>query len=215
MIAVMRLRTIALPALTAATLTGCGGERVVAWSESRYPVRLMIQNRLAAPVVIAVDGSALLGLDGGESGGLTVPASAQWLTWNSAKPMDNTGKPIPDDIPEIAVSIGGINRTLDISNVIQDRTYITARFFNGTAAAVSIGVFDGSTVACAAVLPPVQGQVAGYTQIGYYRLLPTTEIRAYRDPAGCMGPYAAWPAEDVRKFQPGTGQVTLFLLEAP
>lgn len=200
--------------LSAACLVACGTDPVSSTASS-YPVRLTIHNRLVAPVTIAVDGSPLLGLDGGESSGLTTSSSAQWLTWNSAKPMDNTGRPIPDDIPEIAVSVSGINKTLEITNVILDRTYITARFFNGTTTPVSIGVYDGSRVACAAALPSLQGTVAGYTQMGYYGLRPATEIRAYRDPATCTGPYTAWPADEIRAFEPGTGRVTLFLLVAP
>ena len=42
--------------------------------------------------------------------------------------MDDAGRPIPDDIQEITVAVSGINRTLEISNVIQDRAYITGRF---------------------------------------------------------------------------------------
>lgn len=212
--AMLRPMPVCLLLSAAACLAACGVDAPGSTASS-YPVRLTIHNRLVAPVTIAVDGNPLLGLDGGESSGLTVSSSAQWLTWNSAKPMDNAGRPIPDDIPEISVSVSGINKTLEITNVIQDRTYITGRFFNGTTAPVSIGVFDGSRVACAAALPSLQGTVAGYTQIGYYRLLPATEIRAYRDPATCSGPYSAWPADEIRAFEPGTGRVTLFLLAAP
>lgn len=193
----------------------CGSERGTGVHESSYPVQLIITNRLAAPVSIAIDGIPTLGLPGGASSALTVASSAQWLTWTSAKPMDASGVPIPDDIAEVTVSVSGINRSLEISHVIQDRTYITGRFFNGTRSPVSIGVFDGTGVSCAAAMPAMIGDVAGYTQIGYYRLRPETEIRAYRDPRDCTGPFVAWPKESLRTFEPGTGQVTLVLTTAP
>lgn len=203
--------------LTAALLlaTGCAPERGAGLHDSNYPVQLTITNRLAAPVSIAIDGIPALGLPGGASSALTVSSSAQWLTWTSAKPMDATGIPIPDDIAEVVVAVSGINRSLEISHVIQDRTYITGRFFNGTRSAVSIGVFDGTDVSCAAAMPAMIGDVAGYTQIGYYRLRPETEIRAYRDPRDCTGPFVTWPREALRTFEPGTGQVTLVLTTAP
>lgn len=194
---------------------GCAAERGTGIHDSRYPVQLIIANRLAAPVSIAIDGTPTLGLPGGASSALTVSSSAQWLTWTSAKPMDAAGVPIPDDIAEVTVSVSGINRTLEISHIIQDRTYITGRFFNGTRSPVSIGVFDGTDVACAAAMPAMMGDVAGYTQIGYYRLRPETEIRAYRDPRDCTGPFLAWPKEALRSFEAGTGQVTLVLTTPP
>lgn len=193
---------------------GCAGDPVTSL-DSGHPVQFTVVNRLVAPVAIAIDGTPQLGLGGGGSSPLTVGGSAQWLTWTSAKPMDDAGRPIPDDIQEITVAVSGINRTLEISNVIQDRTFITGRFFNGTRSPVSIGVHDGTTVSCAAAMPAMMGDVAGYTQIGYYRLESATEIRAYRDPRNCTGPYLAWPRESLREFEPGTGQVTLVLLNAP
>lgn len=206
------------PGLAAAALllaAGCAPDRGTGIQESNYPVRLTITNRLAAPVSIAIDGAPTLGLPGGASSALTVSSTAQWLTWTSAKPMDAAGIPIPDEITEVTVSVSGINRTLEISHIIQDRTYITGRFFNGTRSPVSIGVFDGTDVACAAAMPAMMGDVAGYTQIGYYRLRPETEIRAYRDPRDCTGPFVAWPKESLRTFQPGSGQVTLVLTTPP
>ena len=202
------------PLLAVAVLAGCQSEKIATGS-SDHPVQFTISNRLAAPVAIAIDGSPQLGLGGGGTAPLTVRASAQWLTWTSAKPMDDQGRPIQDDIQEISIAVSGINRALEITNVIQDRTYITGRFFNGTRNPVSIAVFDGTNVSCAAAMPAMTGDVAGYTQIGYYRLRPETEIRAYRDPRDCTGPFVAWPRESLRTFEAGTGQVTLVLTTAP
>lgn len=180
-----------------------------------FAVQFVATNHLLAPVTILVDGEPYLVLKGGASSPVTVSSRAQWLTWTSAKPMDAAGRQIRDDIGEIRVGVGGLNRELQITNVIADQTYITARFLNSTAAAVSIGVFDGDRVACAAALPARAGIVSGYTQIGYYRLRAATEIRAYRHPTDCTGTYTAWPAALLREYGPRSGLLTLFLDSAP
>jgi len=57
--------------------------------------------------------------------------------------------------------------------------------------------------------------VRGFTQIGYYRLLPATEIRAYREPTNCTGPYFSWPLSELRKFDEKSGLLVLSLDTAP
>jgi len=179
-----------------------------------FPVTFTVSNRLVAPVMIAIDGVPSLGLPGGASSSLTVPSSAQWLTWTSAKPMDGSGNPIADDIPEVRVAVGGIGRGLDIRNVIEDQTYVTAELFNHTDAAVWIGVWNGTATACAAFLPAKTPTVPGYTRIGYYRLLPTTEIRAHRD-ANCTGPHLSWRYQALASPIVGSGLIALVLESAP
>ena len=178
-------------------------------------MRFAVTNALIAPVTISIDGAPQATLVNGASIGLTVPSTAQWLTWTSAKPMDARGRPIPDDIGEVRVAVSGINGALEIRNVIEDRTYITARVFNLTTAPVSIGVYDGSAVSCAGELPATSGGEVGFVQIGYYRLLPTTEVRAYRDPSRCTGPYVSWPATRLAGFAAKSGLLALVLETAP
>ena len=180
-----------------------------------YQVQFLVANELVAPVTITIDGEPYAILQGGRSTSLTVLSSRQWLTWVSAKPMDARGVPIPDDIGDVRMSIAGIRGTLEISNIIQDQTYVTARIFNASTSPVSIGVFDGSTVSCASALPGAAGAVLGFTQIGYYRLLPATEIRAYRDPSRCTGTYVAWSPAQLQEFVPRSGLLTLLLDAAP
>ena len=180
-----------------------------------FPVEFLVSNRLIAPITISVDGIPIVGLQGGGSTGLTVSSTAQWLTWMSAKPMDSRGQPIPDDIVEVTVMISGINRLLEISNVINDQTYITAGIVNHTNAPVSIGVYDGFSVSCASELPATSGTVGGFTRIGYYKLLPATEVRAYRDPSRCSGPYVSWPSSQLKGFIDKSGLVSLSLDSAP
>jgi hypothetical protein len=180
-----------------------------------FRVQFEVSNRLLAPVAIAIDGVAHLNLSGGGRASLSVPSFAQWLSWNSAKPMDSEGEPIQDDIGEVIVSVSGINGALEITNVIQDQTYITAQIHNLTTAPVSIGVFDGTGVSCAARLPAASSSRTGYTQIGYYRLLPATELRAYRDPAACSGAYVPWTPAEIKNFAPKSGLVVLTLESAP
>jgi hypothetical protein len=178
-------------------------------------VQFQVLNSLIAPVTIAVDGVPYVGLSEGRSSGLSVSSNAQWLTWTSAKPMDARRQLILDDIGEVRVSVSGINGTLEIHNVIADQTYVTARIFNYTPSAVSIGVFDGSSVSCVSELPGTSGTVAAFTQTGYYRLLPATEIRAYRDPAKCTGPYSTWGTTELKGFNRKSGLVYLTLDAAP
>jgi hypothetical protein len=182
---------------------------------SEFPVRVQVYNNLMAPVTVSVDGTPHAGLQGGANTGLTVSSLAQWVTWTSAKPMDANRQPIPDDIGEVKIAAGGINLVLEISNVIRDQTYVTARIVNFTKAQVSIGVYDGSSVSCASELPAGSNDGAGFTQIGYYRLLPATEIRAYRDPSHCTGPYFSWPSSQLKAFAPKSGLLTLSLESAP
>lgn len=182
-------------------------------SPGSFPVSFTVINHLAAPVTIAVDGEPILGLKPGTGSALTVPSTAQWLTWSSAKPMDPAGRPVPDDLGDVQVAIGGINRVLEISNVVGDQPYITAEFFNVTSRAAYIGVHDGTSVACAARLPAASN-VAGYTRIGYYRLTAVMELRAYRDTA-CTGSFVTWSAERLRSYMARSGLIALTIDTPP
>ena len=192
----------------------CASDRTAAPAE--FPVRLLVSNNLIAPVTISIDGVPFLGLKSGGSSEITVSSTAQWLTWSSAKPLDSHGQLIPDDIAEVRLAVLGINRVLEINNVIGDQTYITASVFNYTKAPVSVGVYDGSSVSCASELPGAPDAVTtGFTQIGYYRLLSATEVRAYRDPSHCTGPYVAWPTSELKGFTAKSGLLFLSLRTAP
>jgi hypothetical protein len=191
---------------------GCGTSPA---APSDTLIRFHVSNHLLAPVAIRVDGVAYVNLSGGASTNVTVSREAQWLSWLSAKPMDFEGQPIRDDLSEVQVSLSGIDLQLDISNVVNGQTYITAQILNFTSAPVSIGVYNESSVTCAARLPAASGGTSAFTQIGYYRLLGTTEIRAYRDPSTCTGPYTAWSSSQIRDFSAKSGLVSLRLDSAP
>lgn len=191
-------------------IVACESSRVAS-AAADFPVQFDVVNNLVAPVTISIDGRPTLGLLGGRSGSLTVSSRSQWLTWRSAKPLDANGVIIPDDIGDISVAVGGINRALDISNIIQDRPYFTARIVNRATASVSIGLFDGKSVTCVSMLPAS----SAYTQTGYYLLQPSTELRGYRDPANCTGPYVVWPNAQLRQYEPKSGFVVLALDTAP
>ena len=178
-------------------------------------MRFIVANELLAPITIAIDDTVSLILANGASGGMTVAPNKQWLTWTSAKAADSNGAPIPDDIGQVKIRVSGIHFILEITNVIGDVTYVTAQLFNQTSAQVSIGVYDGSAVSCASVLRAKAGDVRGFTKIGYYRLLAATEIRAYRDPTGCTGPYISWSGSELTNFSPKSGLVSLTLSSAP
>jgi hypothetical protein len=181
-----------------------------------FLIHFQVTNDLIAPVTVAIDGTPVAILSSGKGAPLTVSSSAQWLTWTSAKPAGADGVPIPDHIGEVKIPVSGIGGVLEIRNVIADQTYFTARIFNATRTQVSIGVFDGSEVACAGVLPAATSNGAnGLVQIGYYRLLPATELRAYRDGARCDGPYAAWPTSTLKAYAANSGLVLLTLNAAP
>ena len=197
-----------------ALVTACESDRGTA-SQAKFPVSFVVSNNLIAPVSISIDGIPYVSLQGGTRTSLTVSSTTQWLTWTSAKPMDSDGQPIPDDIGKVTLAPAGINAELEISNVINDQTYVTARIFNFTNAPVSIGVYDGSSVSCASQLPGASGTVSGFTQIGYYRLLPTTELRAYRDRSRCTGPYLSWPSSQLKGFIAKSGLLTLALDSPP
>lgn len=180
-----------------------------------FPVQLIVANALIAPIAISVDGVPVVGLKSGVSSGITVSSSAKQLTWTSAKPMDMNGRVIEDDIGEVKIALGSIGGLLEIGNVIDNQTYITAQILNATEVRVSIGVSDGTQVSCGVPLSAASGGVLGFTRTGYYRLLPTTEIRAYRDPKRCAGPYTRWPASELRAFSPSSGLVILTLDSPP
>ena len=179
-----------------------------------FPVRFLVANALVAPVTISIDGTTSAILTSGKEIGLTVSSRAQWLTWTTAKPTAADGVPISDDIGEVRIPISGINGALEIHNVIADQTYITARIFNLTNAQVSIGVFDGSSVSCAGVLPAALDSVSGVVQIGYYRLQRATELRAYRG-ARCTGSHVSWPPSQLAGYAARSGLLTLALTAAP
>ncbi|HEX4684817.1 MAG TPA: hypothetical protein VH277_19015 [Gemmatimonadaceae bacterium] len=195
---------------------GCGGDGPgVTGSTGTAVVRFIVTNDLSAPVTVAIDDTVALILSTGGSSGLAVPPTAQWLNWTSAKPTDSVGTPIPDDIGRVAVRISGISRVAEITNVINDTTYFTAEISNPTSTRVSIGVYDGTSVSCVSVLRAASAGVAGFTKTGYYRLLARTELRAYRDPSFCTGPYVSWSASQLASLDPRSGLVRVNLTAAP
>jgi len=181
-----------------------------------FPIHFQVTNDLVAPVTVRIDGTPVAILSSGKGTALTVSSSAQWLTWTSAKPAGADGAPIPDHIGEVKIPVSGISGLLEIRNVIADQTYVTARIFNATRAQVVIGVFDGYDVACAGVLPAATSDgTSGLVQIGYYRLLPATEVRAYRDGSHCSGTYVAWPGSILKGYAANSGLLLLTLDTAP
>lgn len=178
------------------------------------PVTFRAANDLVAPVTIKVDGEPYLILSPGRSTQVTLPANTR-LTWTSAKPADAHGQMIPDEIGEQTVDVSSITGALEITNIIGSQTYFTARIFNFTTTRVSIGVFEGSALWCAALLPESSQGAPGFIIIGYYRLLPATELRAYTASADCTGAYVSWPSSQLTGFQANSGLLTLSLETAP
>ena len=187
----------------------CSGDNVMVPTQTG-PVTFRAANDLVAPVTIKVDGSPYLILSSGRSTQVTLPANTR-LTWTSAKPADAHGQMIPDEIGEQTVDVSSILGALEITNVIGSQTYFTARIFNFTNTRVSIGVFEGSTLWCAALLPGASAGGPGFTLIGYYRLLPATEVRAYTTSADCTGAYVTWPSSQLTGLQAKSGLLTLSL----
>src|SRR3954464_5814744 len=113
--------------LSLALLSACGGEASSPTSVGNIPFqrRFVVTNRLLAPITIWIDDSISVILGNGSSSGLTVSSAAVWLKWTSAKPADSHGVQIPDVIVEVKLPLTGIGFTLDITNVINDATYIT------------------------------------------------------------------------------------------
>lgn len=200
----------ALAAAATACRSGIGGPA------DDLPIHFQVTNALIAPVTISVDGTTYSILSNGKETSITVPSNAQWLTWTSAKPAGPDGMAIPDQLGEVRIPVSGINGSLEIANVVDDQTYITARVFNSTASQVSIGVTDGMSLYCAGVVPAASADgVKGFVQIGYYRLVPSTEVRAYRDASHCTGSYVAWPSSQLMAFAAKSGLLTLLLETSP
>jgi hypothetical protein len=200
--------------LILALLCGCAGE-VRLSTGPLQPYQFEVTNRLLAPITIAIDDNVTAIIRNGNSTGIIAASSAQWLTWTSAKPADMHGAEIPDDIRKQRIGVPAIRLALEITNVINDTTYITASIFNETTSDASIGIFDGTSVACVSWLPAKSGAVHGFTQTGYYRLHAATEIRAYRFGSDCTGTFVAWPRTLLASFEPKSGLVTLVLNAAP
>lgn len=201
-------RLVVLPVMV--LVTGCGGNAAMT-TPTAFSVRFVATNDLLAPVTILVDGSPYAILSNGRSVDLNLSSKAR-VTWTSAKPADANGQMIPDQIGEVNVAVTAIHGVLDITNVIDDQTYITASIFNHTASPVSIGVFDGISVSCASQLPGASQSTSGFTQTGYYRLVASTQFRAYRA-SNCTGDYIAWPSSELAAFEPKSGRVILTLTE--
>ena len=198
---------------TFALFAACSGDNVMLPTQTG-PVTFRAANDLIAPVTIKVDGQPYLILSSGRSTQVTLPANTR-LTWTSAKPADSRGQLIPDEIGEQTVDVSSITGALEITNVIGDQTYFTARIFNFTSGAVSIGVFEGSRLWCAALLPGASANAPGFTVIGYYRLLAATELRAYTASADCTGSYVQWPSSQLSALEAKSGLLTLSLEPTP
>jgi hypothetical protein len=198
------------------TIAACGGDDATAplIEGGGFTRAFVVENRLLAPVTIAIDSIPFAMVNGGDRTALTVKSKSPWLIWRSAEPLDNEGHVIPDDLEDVQVSVIGINQVLEITNVVREQTYITGSVFNKATQPVSIGVYDGVSVACVAVLPARSPAGLGFVQFGYYRLLPATEVRAY-DGLDCTGAYLAWPKSAIQNFQPKSGAVRLVLETAP
>jgi hypothetical protein len=176
---------------------------------SVYTAQFTLSNALIAPITILVDGEPNVILNTGMTA--TVSASTRsHVTWRSAKPADALGHMIPDEIGENSINVYGMGQTYEITNIINDQPYFTASIFNQTTSVVSIGVFDGQTVACAGVLPAASTNV-GFVQIGYYRATPRTELRAYNNPSGCTGSYVIWPPSQIAQYAPKSGLLRVTL----
>jgi hypothetical protein len=201
-----RSTTLAVPF---ALFVACSGDSTMPEPPSG-PVSFVAANDLIAPVTISADGSPYVILSSGRTTPITLPAGTR-LTWTSAKPADAQGQKILDEIGEVRVHVPGSSGTLEITNVIGDYTYFTARIFNFTDSAVSVGVFDGTKVWCAAFLPRATTGGPGFTLTGYYRLLPATELRAYTATADCTGRYVTWPSSQMTGLQAKSGLLTLSL----
>ncbi len=209
------MRRASAPLVALALAAGCSIDSTVGSGSQPSVVRFGVTNDLAAPVTVAIDGTVSLILSSGMSASLAVSPSAQWLTWTSAKATDTAGTPIADDISDVQVRVSGIQALLDITNVIRDTTYISAQILNETTTRVSIGVYDGVKVSCVSILRGASPTAPGFTKIGYYRLLPATEIRAYSDPSTCTGSFVAWRGAQLTAFSPKSGLVNLTLSTAP
>lgn len=204
---------VCIVAASVVALGACGGG-VAELPTQTGPVTFIAANDLVAPVTLSVDGSPYAILSFGRTTQITLPANAR-LTWTSSKPADAHGEMIADEIGVIKVDVSAISGALEITNVIENQTYFTARLFNFTNATVSIGVFDGAKVWCAAVLPGATTSGPGFTLIGYYRLLSTTELRAYTGSSQCTGPYVTWPSSQLAGFEAKSGLLTLSLESSP
>ena len=124
-------------------LAGCaGGEPTPPARE--FPMPVLLSNALVAPVTIAIDGVPVARLSSDGSLPVTVSSTAQWLTWTSAKPTNDAGRPIADDIGEVRVRLSGIGPAFEVTNIIDGQQYISARFYNHTDAALGVGVHDGA-----------------------------------------------------------------------
>lgn len=173
-------------------------------------VTFLAANDLVAPVTISIDGSPYAILSSGRTTQLTLPWNTR-LTWTSAKPADMQGQLIPDEIGEQHVDVSAISGALEFTNIIGNQTYFTARIFNFTNRRVSIGVWDGGKVWCASVLPEASATNPGFTVIGYYRLLPVTELRAYMETTTCSGSFVSWPSSQLTSYEAKSGLLTLSL----
>jgi hypothetical protein len=196
-----------------AALAACRGDAITPAAEASR-LSFVVSNALVAPVTLAVDGAPALILSAGRSGTLTVAPTAR-VTWTAAKPTDASGRPIPDDVGEVRLPVPTASATVEIVNVIDGRPYVTASIFNHTPVAVSIAVWNGAALTCAAPLPAASDSASGFVRIGYYQLQPATEVRAYRGPAGCTGSYSSWPASRLANYAAKSGLVTLTLDAAP
>jgi len=190
-------------------LGACVGE-VMSPAPNDSPVTFLVANDLIAPVTITVDGSPYAIVNSGGSMQMTLPATTR-LVWTSAKPADSHGNKIDDQVGDITVSVAAINGKLELTNFIDNETYFTARLFNFTSTRVSIGVFDGSKVWCAAVLPETTVTAPGFVLIGCYKLLPSTDVRAYTTAMDCTGLHVTWPGAQLTDLQAKSGLLTLSL----
>ncbi len=149
------------------------------------PPKFTLENRFLEPIKVALNGRSLRTVAAGESLQIDIAKGKPLeVTWELVRPLSVTGNPLGESVTG---SIVADKPTTDIRDHAEARSgnqvYFAPVIANGTGEQLQITVLDddSSTVACDCAVP-VNGRGI---RIGYYRLLPTTSIRAI-DPKGGM-----------------------------
>lgn len=175
-------------------------------TEPKEPHTASVFNFLLEPVRTSAGGIAYGTIQPNDNSVLTIPGGVSTLTVTPAHEYYTDGSQVPDDVTSFDFHLNGATPVIDVSNVQGGAAYFAPRITNLASVAVSIAVVDGSNVRCLLRLDPT----FDVTQLGYYRLTATVEMRVYRFGNSCTGSYLTWPNSQLTQLmETKSGRVLL------
>ena len=178
---------------------------------------VVLKNYLLLPVsfTYAGGGSGVIfagTVNGPTQMSLTVPGSANSLTYHVQPQTYADGSPMPNDIADRTITLSSdAIQTVNVTNVSAGGAqYFAADVFNSSGGGYVFAVVQNGVVACIGTVSSGGNSGARW---GYYLFTSTTVARAYPVGSKCAADsyYLTWANSGLSNLTPNTGYVSLYL----